>query len=374
MTPRLHGTLLAVDVHPLETVHGRLQVHRLHNLATERPALAVACGDLAGREPVLARVHSSCVTSEVYGACDCDCAEQLDAAVAAIAREGRGVLFYLLQEGRGAGFAAKALDRMLVQASGNRLTTFEAYERLGLGHDQRHYDQVASACRLLGVTAPLRLLSNSPDKLARLRAAGVRIAGRRALAVDASPFSVHYLTAKSASGHLLSAGGDTAAALPEAVAFRQPRPVRGAPRLVELASYLLPLRVPAPAWFRLHLYLDTESRRERVVLTHGTARRRAPVAPLLHVQRDVLFERFPLRRSGLAREWARVRAAMVRHGAGCALFLPEGDSIDSGTATLMASHLRGGRAIAAGTLDEPLVAALLAGLARAGVRLERAAA
>jgi hypothetical protein len=94
------------------------------------------------------------------------------------------------------------------------------------------------------------------------------------------------------------------------------------------------------------------------------------VAPLLHVQRDVLLERFPLRRPGLAREWARVRAAMVRHGAGCALFLPEDDPADPGTAALVASHLRGGRAIAAGRLDEPLEA----GLARAGVRLEGAAA
>jgi GTP cyclohydrolase II len=370
VTPRLHGTLLAVGARAMDTRHGRFQAHRFHDLATERPALALAYGDVAGREPVLARVHSSCVTSEAYGACDCDCAEQLDAALAAIAREGRGVLFYLLQEGRGAGFAAKALDRMLVQASGNRLTTFEAYERLGLGHDHRHYDQVAAAGRLLGVTAPLRLLSNNPDKLAQLRAAGVRIAGRRALAVDASPFSVHYLTAKSRSGHLLSAGGDTAATLPEAVTFRQPRVVRGAPRVLALASYLLPLRAPAPAWFRLHLYLDTATRQERVVLTHGTGRRRERVPPLLHVQRDALLERFPLRRPGPAAEWARVRAAMVRHGAGCALFLPEDDPGDAGAALLLANHLRGGRAIAAGPLDDVVVT----GLRHAGVRLDRAAA
>jgi 3,4-dihydroxy 2-butanone 4-phosphate synthase/GTP cyclohydrolase II len=275
-----------------------------------------------------------------------------------------------VQEGRGAGFAAKALDRMLVQANGNRLTTFEAYERLGLGHDQRRYDQVAAACRLLRITAPLRLLSNNPDKLAELRAAGVRIAGRRAVAVAASPFSVHYLTAKSRSGHLMAAGRDTAAVLPEAVVFRGPRPVRGAPRVLELASYLLPLRAPAPAWFRLHLYLDTETRRERVVLTHGMARRRPPAPPALWVQRDVLLDRFPLLRPGPTREWARVRAAMVRLGAGCALFLPEDDAGDAGAAIVLAGHLHGGRAIATGALEEPI----RTGLARAGIRLQRAAA
>ena len=102
------GSLLALDERPLDTVHGRFQAHRFHNLTTGQPAVAVATGDLTGRSPLLARVHSSCITSEVYGACDCDCAEQLDAALAAIAAAGRGVLFYLTQEGRGAGFAAKA--------------------------------------------------------------------------------------------------------------------------------------------------------------------------------------------------------------------------------------------------------------------------
>jgi len=127
MSSRLDGTLLAVDARPLSTPHGRFRAHRFHDLATERPVLALAYGTITGREPVLARVHSSCVTSEVYGACDCDCAEQLDAALAHVARRGRGVLFYLMQEGRGAGFVAKALDRMLVQASGHRLTTFDAW-------------------------------------------------------------------------------------------------------------------------------------------------------------------------------------------------------------------------------------------------------
>ncbi len=369
MMPRIHGTLLAVEARPIHTVHGRFRAHRFHDLATGRPALALAAGRLGGREPVIARVHSSCVTSEVYGACDCDCAEQLDAALATIARVGRGVLFYLLQEGRGAGFTAKALDRMLVQASGNRLTTFEAYERLGLGHDHRRYEQVAFACRLLGITAPLRLLSNNPDKLAELRVAGVRISGRRPLAVDASPFSAHYLDAKSRSGHLLPEGDAEAASLPEPVTFRRPRPLRGAPRFLELASYLLPLRAPAPAWFRLHLYLDVETRQERVVLALARGRRSGRL-PLVHVQRDALLDRIPVRRRGPARAWEQVRADIARHGAGCALFLPEGDPADAGLAALLARHVRGGRALPTAGLEAPIAT----GLARAGIRLERVAA
>src|SRR5262249_56165192 len=102
-------------------------------------------------------------------------AEQVEGGLAAIAAAGRGVLFYLTQEGRGAGFAAKARDRMLVQASGHRLTTFEAYDRLGLGHDQRRYEEVAAACRLLGVTARLRARTHHPHNLDSLRAAGIAV-------------------------------------------------------------------------------------------------------------------------------------------------------------------------------------------------------
>ncbi len=368
MTPAVQGALLALDVRRLDTVHGRFRAHRFHNLTTGQPSLAIAIGRLGGRAPVLARIHSSCVTSEVYGACDCDCAEQLDAALAAIARAGRGVLFYLTQEGRGAGFAAKARDRMLVQASRHRLTTFDAYQRLGLGHDQRRYDEVAVACRLLGIAAPLRVLTNNPEKLDALRIAGVAVAGHLPVAVGASPFSAHYLTAKSRSGHLLAPGRSTLAVLPERVARLRPRRVRGAPRFVELASYLLPLRTPAPAWFRLHLYLDAVTREERVVLTHGMGRRlRRP--PLVHVQQDVLLERFPLRRPHRARSWPRARAAIVRHGAGCVLFLPDGETLEPVAGRLLAQHLPGRRAAWAGVAGDAMVPALT----RAGIRFEPSA-
>src|SRR5262249_4484002 len=203
------------------------------------------------------------------------------------APRGRGVTSHRAGEGAASGSAPKAGARMLVRARGPRLPTFEAYDRLGLGHDQRRYDEIAAACRLLGVTARLRVLTNNPEKLDALRAAGVGVAGHRALAVGASPFSRHYLAAKSRSGHLLSAGG--AAALPARAGRRRPRPVRGLPRFLELASYLLPLRTPVPAWFRLHLYLDVVARRERVVLTHGLGRRRRE-PPLVHVQHDALLD------------------------------------------------------------------------------------
>ena len=318
---RAYGTMIRLDDRALATRYGNFRLQRFRNLATRTVALAAVLGDVGSADPVLARVHSSCVTSESYGACDCDCAEQLAIALEAIARAGRGVLFYLMQEGRGAGFAAKARDRMLVQASGHRLTTFEAYERMGLGSDHRRYDEVVAMCRLLGVSAPLRVLSNNPDKVAALEASAVRVDGVQRLEHEISPFARHYMAAKQRSGHRLAWNDAAEAAeLPEPVQAFDPHPLVEFPQVLYLASYLLPVRLrrPLPCWFRLHAYLQAESGAEHVVLTHGAG---APVRPLASVQRETLEDRFPVRAPSASRlRWERAVERIAAHGAGCVLF------------------------------------------------------
>jgi GTP cyclohydrolase II len=339
------GTLVTVGREPLPTRHGDFVVHRFHNCTTGAPALAVTFGDPTGDAPLLARVHSSCVTSETYGACDCDCAEQLDRSLAQIAARGRGILFYLIQEGRGAGFVAKALDRMLVQASGAGLTTFDAYARLGLPDDQRTYGEVARMTRLLGVRAPLRLLSNNPDKVAAVRAAGAIVDGTEPLQIRASAYSQHYLDAKSRAGHSVGSTTDVdAAALPEAVTVVAPEPLADAPRFVRLASYLLPVRCAGAAWFRLHVYLDTTHRRERVVLTHGAGGDDV----LVRVQRERLLERFPLRAPKLRRRWDEAAARIVDHGRGVTLFADDGEDLHDVVGPLVGAHLVGRRPVPLG--------------------------
>jgi 3,4-dihydroxy 2-butanone 4-phosphate synthase/GTP cyclohydrolase II len=326
-SPAPFGTLLPLEERVLATVHGEFRAHVFHDLASGRLALALRHGEVKGPEPLLARVHSSCVTSETYGGCDCDCAGQLDAALRRIAGEGRGVVFYLMQEGRGAGFAAKARDRMLVQASRQRLTTFEAYERMGLGGDRRRYAEVAFACGALGIQAPLRLLTNNPDKVAALEAEKLDVAGVLPLHGAPSPWNSHYLASKSHSGHRLEApgAGQCAAELPEDVIAFAPHPVAGAPGLLRVASYLLPIPVAgAPRWFRLHLYFESAARREWVVFTYGDGAR-----PLLRVQPESLFERFSLRVAPLRAGWRETLTRIVAHGAGCALCLPASASGDA---------------------------------------------
>ena len=319
--PPLCGTLLYRGAQPLETPHGPFTAHAFTDLVARQPLLVITRGECGGPAPLLARIHSECVTGESMGSADCDCAEQLDAALARIAAAGRGALFYLLQEGRGAGLVAKARDRMLVQASGDRVTTFDAYARLGLDRDYRRYDGVAFAAAALGLTAPLQLLSNNPDKLAALRDAGVDIAGCAPLAHAPSAFNLAYLSAKSRSGHALDvATAPPAAVLPEPVYAVEPAPVAGLPTLLRVASYLLPVSAVAPVggvhWLRLHLYVERDSGRERVVFTLP---RRRDVAPLVHVYGETLLGRFPHPHRDAP--WRAAVERMAAHGAGVALFL-----------------------------------------------------
>jgi len=361
----LSGQILALGSLPLETVHGPFRAHVGRNLATGSVALAVTRGDFTSAEPLLVRIHSSCVTSETFGGRDCDCVEQLDAALARIAAMGRGVVFYLMQEGRGAGFAAKARDRMLVQASGNRLTTFEAYARMGLERDHRRYDEVAFLCRLLGVRAPLTLLTSNPEKLAALRGAtGLAIPDAVPVAQSPSPWNHHYIAAKSRSGHRLADPGEASAAsaLPEAVDEFEPYALADAPRFVHVATYLLPIRshpaaangdAGAPIWFRLHAYYDLVSRADRVVLEHGP---RAAATPLVRIERESLLARFPLARAtdGGARKalWHEAVRRIAEAGAGCATVVPaigfddalrERNAALGPSLALLARHVRGSR-------------------------------
>jgi len=285
----LREATLRLGEHRLVNRHGDFDVHFFRDLAHEATAMAISIGDLGRNEPLLARVHSSCVTSECLMGCDCDCSEQLEGALETIAIEGRGVIFYLMQEGRGAGLTAKARDRMIVQASGNRITTFEAYASMGLPADLRSYDVVAPMSRLLGIHGPIKLLTNNPDKstaVARaLEAEKIDVLGTESIQGPTSPFNRDYLTAKHDSGHALDRPSRLAGALPPlAVRVFDPVPLPGDPQRVVTASYFLPIALPIPSrpaidrtsgddasveWFRLSVVYDRESERESILLSQG---------------------------------------------------------------------------------------------------------
>jgi GTP cyclohydrolase II len=163
--------------------------------------VAMVMGDVSGDggAAVLARVHSSCFTGEVLGSQRCDCRAQLQAALARIAREGRGVLVYLVQEGRGIGLGNKVRAYAL-QDDGH--DTVEANLQLGFDADLRSYDLAAAILRDLGV-ASVRLMTNNPAKLEGLAAAGIPVTAHEPHWVDAHEHAADYLEVKKTKmGHI----------------------------------------------------------------------------------------------------------------------------------------------------------------------------
>jgi GTP cyclohydrolase II len=163
--------------------------------------IAMVLGDVAvsGGNGVLARVHSSCFTGEVLGSLRCDCRAQLDAALERIGREGRGVVVYLVQEGRGIGLGNKVRAYQL-QDEGK--DTVEANLALGFDADHRNYEIAAGILHDLGV-ASVRLMTNNPAKRSGLEQAGVRVDALEAHRVGATEHNATYLEAKRIKlGHL----------------------------------------------------------------------------------------------------------------------------------------------------------------------------
>jgi GTP cyclohydrolase II len=160
--------------------------------------VALVIGAFGGKPP-LVRLHSECLTGDVFGSLKCDCGPQLREALRLIAAAGGGVLLYLRQEGRGIGLANK-LRAYALQDRG--LDTVEANERLGFADDERDYDHAAAMLRELGVDR-VRLLTNNPAKQAGLAAAGIEVVERVAHHMPANPHNADYLAVKRGkSGHL----------------------------------------------------------------------------------------------------------------------------------------------------------------------------
>ena len=158
---------------------------------------ALIVGAFGGRPP-LVRLHSECLTGDVFGSLKCDCGPQLETALKMIAEAGGGVLLYLRQEGRGIGLANK-LRAYALQDRG--LDTVEANLRLGFADDERSYSDAAAMLHALGIDR-VRLLTNNPAKIEALAKAGIEIAERVAHTMPANPHNADYLTVKRAkSGH-----------------------------------------------------------------------------------------------------------------------------------------------------------------------------
>lgn len=386
----LYGTTLFLARCTLETRFGMFRAFIFQDIINKAYIIALAHGDIVRATELHTRIHSSCVTSETLRGCDCDCVQQLEGAIKVIAERGNGILFYLMQEGRGVGYVAKARDRMLVQASLDQISTFQAYKCMGLRKDHRNYDNISQICHLLGIHAGFIVLTNNPDKIAALEAQGLKVVRGEALEFEPSPFNLAYLTSKASSGHILrrpAASLVKSALPPDPVAPFRPHTLPSAPRFIYSASYYLPMKpvedeilltgeqfrelfretaverymsgdkplvtgyqlirdhrfiirvnranlagfrrshpgnpigdlLTTPYWFRVHVYFDIVTSQEFVVLTYGAPR--LYDVPVVRVQSESLFNRFPLRNMDNRDKFKKSVQHIVHYGVGAILLL-----------------------------------------------------
>jgi len=239
------GTTVFLAETKVPTRYGLFVGYIFQDIIQKGYIIALTYGDIHSDDPLHTRMHSSCVTSETLRGCDCDCVQQLEGAIKRISEVGRGVLFYLLQEGRGVGYTAKARDRMLVQASRDRLSTFEAYALLGLKKDYRQYLNVADIVKILRINASWIVLTNNPDKIDAMKRSGLTVERAETLEYEPEPFNLFYLQSKADSGHFLKRpllSALRSVQPPEPVIPFKPRVLESAERFIYMASYFLPVR------------------------------------------------------------------------------------------------------------------------------------
>jgi len=184
----------------LPTKWGEFTLYALENDPDNKEHVALGMGNLSSDEALLVRIHSECLTGDAFASLRCDCGPQLDAALQTIAEQGRGLVIYLRQEGRGIGLVNK-IKAYALQDQGQ--DTVEANINLGFDADLRNFESAAEILKALGVKT-VKLMTNNPEKISAVKKAGIQVIERIPSNYGRNPHNEQYLTTKSGKmGHLL---------------------------------------------------------------------------------------------------------------------------------------------------------------------------
>ena len=243
-----YGTTIYIGEVSLETVFGTFRAITFQDLIHKGYIVALVYGDLQV-SPLYIRMHSSCITSECLRSMDCDCVEQLEGAMHKISEKGHGILFYLLQEGRGSGYVAKSRDRMIVQyheGTDKEVSTFEAYKSMGMKKDYRDYRNIKDICHILDIMDnEFVLITNNPDKIEGFKEQGLKLSRIESIDISPGPFNIAYLKSKEESGHLIfeTKKKQSFYQIPhERVQPFDPFVFKGIERFIFVSSYFLPIK------------------------------------------------------------------------------------------------------------------------------------
>ncbi len=352
----VYGTTIYVGKMEVELEAGKFTSYTYQNLINKNYIIALVSGSIDTEDPIYCRVHSSCVTSETLGSLDCDCVSQMNGALHKMGQVG-GILFYLLQEGRGCGYVGKSRACMHVQHHPHTLDTFLAYSHLGMKKDYREYDCLRDILHMLNVNPNFILLSNNPDKIEGFRKAGLNISRIENIEIVPNPYNIAYLKSKQQSGHKLDQTELTFnnTGLPcQSITPFDPYHLEISKRFVHVSSYYLPIGpingklsiltskhideslpyyklgsqyvvnacdylenadVLQPFWFKVSVYYDFVNQNEFVVLEYENQDISA-TETVIRIHSESIFNRFPLKNRDYHIIYERSLERIITNGKG----------------------------------------------------------
>lgn len=348
---KIYGTTIFIGEVNLETIFGTMITYVFQDVKDKKYIFAL-CKNIHNNE-LFTRVHSSCLTSETLRSMDCDCKQQLYGSLDIINKKS-GILFYLMQSGRGASFISKARGCQLTQYKQNKITTFEAYHELGLEDDYRDFRNVKDILKILEIDdRKFTLITNNPYKINKLQKL-INIKDTYSLEYKPNDFNHDYLYSKKQTGHILYLTKEKVNT--KTTPFIKPfNPYNlNDKRFIHCASYYLPIKpinnkiiinideylnlkqnildyyflksnkmlvkfskIPEqynnPYWFKIDVYFDLFSQKDYILLSYGDIKN---ITPVVRFHSEFILNRFPVKNTEFKDDFKKSILSCIKNNSG----------------------------------------------------------